>query len=771
MRILGGDARGMKLLSPKGMKTRPMNARVKEALFNILGSSIEDAVVLDLFAGSGSLGLEALSRGAKECHFVERGSHALPVLQANLEKIGYQDKGRIIKADAFSISPLLGEKKFDLFILDPPYHYIDKPISRRKFLEFLARLTQKNASRDVMMVLHYRHNSMSGAPLPAGLELESRRVYGSTELMFITQKDHSVKKSNHGKDLTLSKLRELFEEAWEYKLSNNPILATFHGDHRYNDSLPSLSLENLERLDRQAHHFLEKLHEFSRADLSSSEQTNYDIFEQMLKDEIAEYKFQTHLMPVSQMEGFHVYLPELASRTPFREAEDYRRYARRLEAVEQYLEEHITLMRKGMEKGYTVVRGTLHLCVGSIEAQITVAEKTPFFKPFLSFPDHFSSSLQEELKELGKKAIDKVMTNYKNFAQFVKEEYTPAARVETATSALPNGKAYYEHLVRHFTTLSITPEEVHKIGHDEVKRLREEMENIITELDFEGGWDEFMDFLREDPRFYCETPHELMAEISLIMKKMDGELPRLFNKLPRTPYGIKPVPEAIAPRMPKAYYMPSVGDGTTAGFYYINTDDLKSRPLYEMEALSLHEAVPGHHLQIALQQELENIPTFRRFHHVTAYIEGWALYSERLGLEVGFYEDPYHNFGRLIYEIWRACRLVVDTGLHYLGWTREESIEFMSKNSSLSMNDVSIEVDRYINLPGQAISYKMGELKITALRKLAEESLGPKFDIREFHEVLLGEGAIPLEVLETKVKEYIEDKMEDKNNSEEGEKS
>jgi uncharacterized protein (DUF885 family) len=309
-----------------------------------------------------------------------------------------------------------------------------------------------------------------------------------------------------------------------------------------------------------------------------------------------------------------------------------------------------------------------------------------------------------------------------------------------------------------FTTLDITPEQVHETGQAEVRRIRDEMDAVIRKVGFAGDFKAFVEHLRSEPRFYAETPEQLLKEVTYVLKKMDGELPRLFKTLPRTPYGIREVPAYLAPKTTTAYYQQPAGDGSQAGFYYINTYNLKARPLYEIEALSLHEAVPGHHLQIAIQQELTGLPHFRRFANFTVFIEGWGLYAERLGLEVGFYDDPYRDFGRLTYEMWRACRLVVDTGMHYLGWTREQAIQFMEQNTALSMHNIQAEVDRYISWPGQALAYKIGELKIRELRQLAERELGDKFDVREFHDVVLSGGALPLTVLQENVTSYIADR-------------
>ena len=336
----------------------------------------------------------------------------------------------------------------------------------------------------------------------------------------------------------------------------------------------------------------------------------------------------------------------------------------------------------------------------------------------------------------------------------MEEEYLPASRADIGASGLPRGPEFYRHRIHTFTSLDLTAEQVHQTGLSEVARIRAEMQGLIRSVGFEGDVRAFIEFLRNDPRFYVETPDALLKETSYVLKRMDGELPRLFNTLPRTPYGIRPIPEASAPGNTAAYYFPASGDGRTAGFYYVNTYDLKSRPLYEIEALSLHEAVPGHHLQIALQQELD-IPAFRRFLGFTEFVEGWALYSERLGLEVGFYQDPYSNFGRLSYEMWRACRLVVDTGMHALGWSRQQAVDFMAENTSSTLLNIANEVDRYIAWPGQALAYKIGELKIRELRARAEERLGTRFDLRRFHDLVLGSGAVPLDELERMVNEWI----------------
>jgi uncharacterized protein (DUF885 family) len=555
-----------------------------------------------------------------------------------------------------------------------------------------------------------------------------------------------------------TQLAELFEDDWEFRLKQSPTFATLYGDRRYNDRLPVASVSANENRESREMKFLERLRKIDRAALTPKEQLNYDIFGRLKENVIAEYEFRTYLMPITNRSGFHVSFPQLPDRIPLKTVKDYENYISRLRFFEMWADDHVKLMREGIKRGYVLPAIVLEGIEGSIEPHIVdEPEKSLLFKPFENFPEEFSDRDREKLKKEGVQAIERsVVEGYKKFLTFLTYEYLPAARDDIGASSLPDGRKFYEHRVRYYTTLDLSPEEVHKKGLAEVKRIREQMDEIISRVEFGGTFDEFVDFLRTDDRFYVDSPDELMMHVSLALKKMDGELPGLFKTLPRMPYGIKPVPEYIAPKTTTAYYNRPSGDGTRAGFYYVNTYDLRSRPLYEVEALSLHEAVPGHHLQIAIQQELTGIPEFRRFSGFTAFVEGWALYAERLGLEAGFYEDPYSDFGRLTYEMWRACRLVVDTGMHYLNWTRQEAIDFMAANTALTLHNITTEVDRYISWPGQALAYKIGELKIRELRELCERELGPRFDVRLFHDVVLGSGAVPLDVLEANVKSWLE---------------
>jgi uncharacterized protein (DUF885 family) len=393
----------------------------------------------------------------------------------------------------------------------------------------------------------------------------------------------------------------------------------------------------------------------------------------------------------------------------------------------------------------------------SLRAQIvTDPANSIFYKPFEGFPNLVSGADRQRLAAAAQAAIrGSVVPAYQSLLKFLETEYVPGSRTGIAASELPDGRAFYQDRIRYFTTLDLSPEEINAIGLNEVKRIRSEMDSVIQKTGFEGKFRQFIDFLRSDPRFYVTSPQALLEKSALVLKRMDGELPRLFKTLPRLPYGIREIPAFSAPGQTAAYYQPGTGDGSVAGNYYVNTYDLASRPLYEIEALSLHEAVPGHHLQIALQQELADLPNFRRFAGFTSFVEGWALYSERLGMEVGFYQDPYSDFGRLSYEMWRACRLVVDTGMHALGWTRQQAIDFMAEYTSSTLLNITNEVDRYIAWPGQALAYKLGELKIRELRALAEKELGADFNLRDFHDQVLLGGAVPLDVLETHIREWV----------------
>jgi uncharacterized protein (DUF885 family) len=552
----------------------------------------------------------------------------------------------------------------------------------------------------------------------------------------------------------------LLEDSWNFDVEENPLFATSLGDTRFNDRLPRETPSDHARRIEKRREFLRRLEQIPRLELSSSERLNYDIFGRQLRDDIAEFEHGANLQPITGRSGFHISFPDLPREAPLRSVKDYENYFARLRAFPTYVDDHIALMREGLRRGLVLPAIVLEGYRDSITPHIVDdPTKSLFYSPLHKWPAAIGEPERKRLESEARRAITEgVAAGYRRFLEFMEKEYAPAARSSIGASALPGGREFYRHRVRLFTTTDMTPDEVHAVGLSEVRRIREEMEAIVRKVKFQGDFAAFLQFLRTDPRFYATSPEQLQKEVALILKRMDGELPRLFLKLPRTPYGLRVIPDYIAPRTTSAYYQPPSADGRIAGYYYLNTFNLKSRPLYEMEALSLHEAVPGHHLQIALQQELEGLPKFRRFTSFTAFVEGWALYSERLGLELGFYQDPYSDFGRLTFEMWRACRLVVDTGMHHLGWTRERAIAFMSENTALAEHNIRAEIDRYIGWPGQALGYKIGELKIRELRAFAEKKLGDRFDIREFHDVVLRDGAVPLDVLEASVRAWVETK-------------
>lgn len=551
-------------------------------------------------------------------------------------------------------------------------------------------------------------------------------------------------------------LQNLFDDHWEYTLEANPLFATGQGVHEWNHKLPETGLEALAARAKMAESFLERLQSIPREELSEQSRLNYDIFRLELEGGLAAFERNDHLLPLKGWWDYHATFAELPNRVPLRTSDDYENYIKRLQAFPEFSSGYIERMRKGIELGVVRPKMVFEDYLASIDGLVTdQPEESRLFEPFDNQPDRFSAEKREDLRIRGAEVIREVVNPaYRELLLFLEDEYIPNAAASIAITDIPGGEEYYRYLIREHTTLDLTAEEIHETGLNEVKRIRNGMQAIIDSLGFEGSFDAFLTFLRTDPQFYAETPEELLKETAYVLKRMDGKLPELFKTLPRLPYGIQPVPDHLAPRTTTAYYSRGAADGTRAGYYAVNTYDLKSRPLYEVTALSLHEAVPGHHLQIALQQELEGLPKFRSVTSFTAYTEGWALYAEQLGLEVGLYDDPYSRFGQLSYEMWRALRLVVDTGMHAMGWSRDKAISFMAEHSALSMHNIRAEINRYIFWPGQALAYKMGEIKIRELRSKAEEQLGESFDLREFHDVILLSGNIPLSVLEERVEEW-----------------
>lgn len=554
-------------------------------------------------------------------------------------------------------------------------------------------------------------------------------------------------------------LRSLLDDDWNFEMRWDPLFATHVGDHRYDDRLPERGLRQEQAYQAEKRDALARWKAIDRDKLPARQRLDYDTFGSVLANTLAEEDFQTYLMPITNRSGFHISFPELPDQIPLNTAHDYENYIARLRAFGRYADQNIELLRAGIERAVTLPAEVLRDYRRPIDAQIVdEPARSDLYKPFRKFPAGIDNDDQRRLAREGREAIaESVVPGYQRLLAFMRDEYVPHARGSIAASALPKGREFYRHRVRMYTSLDLTPEQVHALGQSEVKRIDAEMRAAIARSGFKGDFAAFVAHLRSDPKFYADTPEALLEHVAWVMKEIDGQLPSLFGKLPRTPCGIKRVPDFIAPATTTAYYMQPAGDGTRAGFYYVNTYDLKSRPLFEIEALTCHEAIPGHHLQLALQQERTDLPKFRRFGDFTAFIEGWGLYAERLGLELGLYHDPTSDFGRLSYEAWRACRLVVDTGIHYFGWTRQQAIDFMSAHTALTLHNIRSEVDRYIAWPGQALAYKVGQLKLVELRERASKRLGERFDIRRFHDAVLAGGAIPLAILEHQVDAWIAD--------------
>ena len=552
-------------------------------------------------------------------------------------------------------------------------------------------------------------------------------------------------------------LEKVLDDAWQFRLREDPLFATDVGDMRYNDRLPSVAAADFDRRADFDRNTLERLKAIDRAALSDADRVNYDMFRRTVSDDLAELAFRTWRMPLNAEGSFHSGFARLPVTVPLFTTRDYDNYLARLRAFPTYARQHTENMREGLRSGFVQPQAILKGFEDTITTHLVAdIEKSAFWKPFASFPRGVSEADRGRLRAAGRTVIQQdVLPAYQAFFDFMTKEYIPGARPSIAASDLPQGREYYAWCVKHFTTLDVTPEEVHAIGLKEVARIRAEMDEVVKQVKWEKSFAEFLVFLRTDPRFYPKSAEELLKEASFIAKKMDGQLPAFFKTLPRQPYGVEPVPLDIAPKYTAGRYSGAPIESNRAGMYWVNTVALNTRTLYTLEALTLHEAVPGHHLQTALQQELQNVPEFRRHDYVNAFGEGWGLYSERLGLEAGFYKDPYSNFGRLTYEMWRACRLVVDTGMHAKGWTRDQALEYLASNTALSIHEVTTETDRYIGWPGQALAYKMGELKIRELRKRAEDALGPRFDIRLFHDAVLQNGSVPLSVLEAQIDAFI----------------
>ncbi len=557
---------------------------------------------------------------------------------------------------------------------------------------------------------------------------------------------------------------EFFKKDWEYRLKTYPTFASrLNYGERHNDFFKD-SPENVEKEHKKSIKTLDAAKNLLSDGLCTDfEKENLKLFIYDLESEIEGYKYKNRYIVFQPMFGPHTWMPQLYKSVPLSSLQNYKDYLERLSKTPEVFERAKVWSRLGLKEKITPPKETFKDYDSSFTDVIAKKGKdSPFFKAFEKMPDQISKLDQEKIRKEAVKVIDEVIRpSYESLYKFWSEDYYPNLRKSIAAYDLPNGADFYNYRVRHYTTLDYSSDEIHQIGLNEVSRILGEMTEIKNKVGFKKPLKDFFKHLRSDSKFYAKTKDELLKETTYILKVMDGKLPKLFNKMPRLPYGVEPIPEFIAHKSPAAYYMPGSAELSKAGMYQINLTSLESRPLYNLEALSLHEAVPGHHFQIAIAQEIENVPEFRKHLHTTAFIEGWGLYAESLGKLVGMYKDPYSDFGRLTYEQWRAMRLVVDTGIHSKNWSRDKAIEFMKENSGLSVKNIETEVDRYINWPGQALAYKMGQLKIVEFRKKAESKLKDLYDIKDFHDVILGSGAIPLKILEENVNSYIESKLSD----------
>lgn len=551
-------------------------------------------------------------------------------------------------------------------------------------------------------------------------------------------------------------LHALFTDEWERTLREGPTNASRLGDRRYNHLWPDVSLPAIRTSQAATREALARLRAIDRSQLSAADQLNYRLFEVQYETDIAMQQFPLWLLPLNQREGIQDE-SSLADLLAFDTVRDYEDWIARLKAFPKYMGQTMALLKQGTRERIVHPKIVMQRLPGQIRRQLVDRpQDSLYYKPFVTFKVELTNAEQARLRAEAAAAIERcIVPSYRAFLKFFEEDYLPKCFDDVGCWQRPNGEAMYAALAKQFTTTSLAPDEIHEIGLKEVARIRAEMEAIQKEVGWSGSFQEFLTHLRTDKQFYFETPEELMDAYRACCRTIDPELPKLFKRLPKASYTIVPIPDQMAPDTTTAYYQPPTADGSRPGGYYVNLYRIDTRPKYEIDALSLHESVPGHHLQIALSMEMTDVPEFRRYEGQTAFIEGWALYTEKLGDQLGLYKDPYARFGQLTYEMWRAVRLVVDTGMHHKRWSRQQAIDFFASNTAKSLLDIENEIDRYIAWPGQALAYKIGELKIRELRTRAESQLGERFDIRDFHDVVLRNGAVPLDVLEEEVTAWL----------------
>jgi len=551
-------------------------------------------------------------------------------------------------------------------------------------------------------------------------------------------------------------LHALFAEDWDYRMEQHPTWASSLGDRRWNDRWSDIGLDAIFKRHDHDITTLAKLTKIDRGALTPEDQLNYDLFKKDYEDNIQGFQYRWYLLPLNQLSGVHT-VNQLVNVLRFQTLKDYDDWITRLRALPTFVDQTIALLRLGLREGIIHPQIVLQRVPAQIDHHIVRDPKaSPLYAPFMKFSSSTTPGDRARLTQAAEDAIaTAVVPAYRKLKFFIVNDYLPAAPDRVGIWQFPSGAAMYAHAARTATNTDLAPQRIHEIGLAEVKRIRREMQAIIDKLEFKGSFAEFAKFLRNEAKFYFTSENELLEAYRALSRRIDPLLVKVFRVLPRMPYGIEPVPANIAPDSPVGLYRGPAADGSRAGTFSINTFRPEIRPKYEMMALSLHEGVPGHHLQIALAMERQDIPNFRRYGGYTAFIEGWGLYAESLGDEMGLYDDPYSKFGQLMYEIWRASRLVVDTGMHHLRWDRQKAIDFMVENTVKQELEVAAEIDRYIVWPGQALAYKIGQLKISELRAKAQQALGDKFDVRDFHDELLRDGAMPLDRLETKMNSWL----------------
>ena len=593
-------------------------------------------------------------------------------------------------------------------------------------------------------------------PLPQGTNIEAVRA--KCPNMAIIEIDglyqcqvalnHTVSKDN---------LNQIITDMQKHDLAFDPIQAGNEGDRRALRRLPDVSLTAHKASDRFSKSLLKRYKSIDATHWRDENKLNYQLLGYVLEQRLAFVDYDTSRLPFTNDSGFFNMMSYVSRQTKFNTIDDYEAYADRLSELPRFFNQHTTNLRRGVRTKYTaseeILPGIINVIKSLSEGE---AQDHAFYQPFTTFPDRFTKAQKQRLSTLGQETISKhVLPAYKDLLSFFEQDYAPSARSQVGIGTNIQNRNYYKALVKHFTTLDLTPDEVHAKGLLEVGRIRGEMDTIIENTGFKGDFKQFLAFLRSDPQFYAKTPEDLLKEAAWIAKRIDGQMPKYFGKLPRLSYGVMAVPEEMSANYTTGRYWGGNLKNGLAGNYVVNTYDLSQRPLYNLPSLTLHEGVPGHHHQISLAQELTNVPEFRKSLYPNAFGEGWGLYAEKLGVEMGIYRTEYENFGRLTYEMWRACRLVVDTGMHWKGWSREQAEKCFFENTALAPHNIKTEVERYISWPGQALAYKIGELKILELRARAETSLGADFDIRKFHDAVLENGGIPLNILEDRINIWI----------------